>query len=43
MAASTVARERALEVAAAREHMGARDRDWLDRTVAVLGRSAMGR
>jgi MOSC domain-containing protein YiiM len=36
MAASTVARDRAPEVAVAREHMGARDRDWLDRTIAVL-------
>jgi MOSC domain-containing protein YiiM len=36
MAASTVARERAPEVAAARGHMGARDRVWLDRTLALL-------
>jgi MOSC domain-containing protein YiiM len=39
MAASTVARERVPEVAVAREHMGARDRDWLDRTVAAMRRS----
>jgi len=36
MAASTVARERAPEVAVAREYMGSRDRAWLDRTLAVL-------
>ena len=37
MAASTVARERTPEIAVAREHLGARGRDWLDRTLAVLG------
>jgi MOSC domain-containing protein YiiM len=36
MAASTVERERAPEVAAAREYMGIRDRAWLDRTLALL-------
>jgi len=36
MAASTVKRERTPEVAVAREYMGARDREWLDRTLALL-------
>jgi MOSC domain-containing protein YiiM len=36
MVASTVARERAPEVAAARAHMGARERAWLDRTLTLL-------
>jgi MOSC domain-containing protein YiiM len=36
MAASTVERERAPEVAAARAYMGIRDRAWLDRTLALL-------
>jgi MOSC domain-containing protein YiiM len=36
MAASTVARERAPEVAAARGNMGAAARAWLDRTLALL-------
>lgn len=36
MAASTVARERAPDVAAAREYMGARERAWLDRTLAAM-------
>jgi MOSC domain-containing protein YiiM len=36
MAASTVARERAPEIAAARGHMGAAARAWLDRTLALL-------
>jgi MOSC domain-containing protein YiiM len=36
MLASTVARERPPEVAAAREYMGSRDRAWLDRTLALL-------
>jgi MOSC domain-containing protein YiiM len=37
MAASTVARERAPEVAVARDHMGVRDRAWLDRALELLG------
>ena len=36
MAASTVARERTPEIAVAREHLGVRGRDWLDRTLALL-------
>jgi MOSC domain-containing protein YiiM len=36
MVASTVARERAPEMAAAREYLGARDLAWLDRTLAVI-------
>jgi MOSC domain-containing protein YiiM len=36
MAAATVERERAPEVAAARAYMGIRDRAWLDRTLALL-------
>lgn len=36
MAASTVSRDRTPEVAVAREHMGSRDRAWLDRTLALL-------
>ncbi|MGH3588414.1 MAG: MOSC domain-containing protein [Pseudonocardia sp.] len=36
MAASTVARERAPDVAAARAYLGAREQVWLDRTLAVL-------
>ncbi|MHA6631287.1 MOSC domain-containing protein [Pseudonocardia sichuanensis] len=39
MAARTVARDRVSEVADAREHMGARDRDWLDRTLAAMRRT----
>lgn len=38
MAAAMGARERATEIAAAREHLGARDRVWLDRTLVLLGR-----
>ena len=38
MAAATVARERALEIVPAREHIGARDRAWLDRTLVLLER-----
>jgi MOSC domain-containing protein YiiM len=38
MAASTVARERAPEIAAARAYMGARDRAWLERTLTLLQR-----
>ncbi|HYH30131.1 MAG TPA: MOSC domain-containing protein [Pseudonocardia sp.] len=38
LAARTVARETVPAVAVAREHMGARDREWLDRVVAALGR-----
>ena len=37
MAALTVARDRTPEVAAAREHLGVRGREWLDRTLALLG------
>jgi MOSC domain-containing protein YiiM len=37
MAASTVARERAPEVAVARDYMGVRDRAWLDRALELLG------
>ena len=36
MAASTVARERAPEVAVARPYMGVRDQAWLDRTLTLL-------
>jgi MOSC domain-containing protein YiiM len=36
MAASTVARERLPEIAAAREFLGERDREWLDRSLAGL-------
>jgi MOSC domain-containing protein YiiM len=36
MAASTVARERAPEVAIARPYMGVRDQAWLDRTLTLL-------
>jgi MOSC domain-containing protein YiiM len=36
MAAATVERERAPEVAAARAYMGIGDRAWLDRTLALL-------
>jgi MOSC domain-containing protein YiiM len=36
LAAATVARERAPEIARAREHLGARDVVWLDRTLALL-------
>jgi MOSC domain-containing protein YiiM len=38
LAARTVARETVPAVAVAREHMGARDREWLDRAVAAPGR-----
>jgi MOSC domain-containing protein YiiM len=37
MAASTVARERAPEVAVAREYMGARNQAWLDRALELSG------
>ena len=37
MAVFTVARERTPEVAAAREHLGVRGREWLDRTLGLLG------
>lgn len=37
MAASTVSRERAPEVAVARRYMGVRDQAWLDRTLQLLG------
>jgi hypothetical protein len=36
MAASTVARDRAPEVAVAREYMGVRDQAWLDRALELL-------
>jgi MOSC domain-containing protein YiiM len=36
MAASTVARERAPEVEAAREYLGVRDRAWLDRALVMI-------
>lgn len=36
MAAMTVARHRAPEIAPAREHLGARGRAWLDRTMAAM-------
>ncbi|GAA5139786.1 MOSC domain-containing protein [Pseudonocardia adelaidensis] len=37
LAASTVSRERAPEVAVARRYMGVRDQAWLDRTLQLLG------
>ncbi len=39
MAAMTVDRERAFQVAAAREHLGAAGKDWLDRTLDTLRRN----
>jgi hypothetical protein len=37
MAASTVARDRVPEVAVAREYMGVRAQEWLDRAVELSG------
>lgn len=43
MAAMTVDRDRVTRVAAAREHLGARGQDWLDRTLFNLHSRAVGR